>query len=373
VRSAVTLLLSFLLLWTAGTERVSAADAPVSAIQAAPDLSTPPLPSRLRGVNIPIHGALPNVARAVAAWGGNSIRVLINVDKGYDRNKSAIPAGQALVPYTQGIALLHAFLPVCHELGLKVIVAPWYIPGWTKNGVQASARINLTEFWKAFAQEFKGDSTIVAYDVFNEPSFPPEQDASWYKQMLPDAVATIRAINPNIWLVVEPDPWGLPIGLPHLVPLNDPHVIYSFHQYGPHEYVDQGVKNLATKGQLTYPGMLQDFRTDPVKMWDRAALMHYMQPAIDFTNKYHVRMLVGEFGVTRWAPGREKWVADGISIFEQQGWDWMFHSVAGWNGWNPTFAPEAPAAQTEEEGGVMTPELQLLIKSWALNGTKASP
>jgi endoglucanase len=340
---------------------------------------TPSLPSRLRGVNISGDGAVPSVARQVAAWGGNCIRVNLDLNKGYDEAKA--PADEdALAPYSQAMALLRAFLPVCHELGMNVIICPSGIPGrkldvfWGAAEVKASARANLTKFWKAFAQEFKGDPAIVAYDVFNEPNYPAGKAYLWNQQMLPDAVGAIRAINPGIWLIVEPGPWGQPTGFSELTPLADPHVIYSFHEYGPHNFTHQGVgERKPSKGKLTYPGMLQNFDSAPVMMWDRAALRNYMQPAIDFTNKYHVRMLVGEFGVARWAPGRDKWVEDNISIFEEQGWDWLFHSVAGWNGWNPTFSPEAPVGKSTEEGGVMTLELQVLIKGWALNGKKTAP
>lgn len=42
--------------------------------------------------------------------------------------------------------------------------------------------------------------------------------------------------------------------------------------------------------------------------------------------KYRARIYVGEFSAAAWAPGAEKYLADCISIFEEYGWDWTYHS-----------------------------------------------
>jgi endoglucanase len=330
---------------------------------------TTQLPERMRGVNIPIMGASPDLPARLAAWKVNTVRITFGVDD--KKNHIPPPPDQPMLPYAKNLKILRDFLPGCRQYHIGVIIAPSDIYGRTldvffKKMEGAGVRSSLDDFWKGFATEFKDEPAIVAYDVFNEPDFPAGEGESWNHEMLPKAVATIRAINKDIWLVVEPNPWALPQGFATLPLLDDPHVIYSFHEYSPHAYTHQGVgtKNV-DRGKYTYPGMAPQYPGDPLEAWDRAALQRFIQPAIDFTKKNHVRMLVGEFGVTRWAPGREQWLADHLSIFEEQGWDWCFHSVAGWNGWNPTYPPDAPSANTHVDGPLPPP--QILLHMWARN------
>jgi len=75
--------------------------------------------------------------------------------------------------------------------------------------------------------------------------------------------------------------------------------------------------------------------------------------AREFQLEHGVRMFVGEFSAIRWAPGAAKWLEDAISVFEEYGWDWTYHSYAGWNGWNPTFPPDAPG-NNQSYGGKAT-------------------
>jgi hypothetical protein len=323
----------------------------------------------------------PEVATQLADWGVNGVRINFGVDKGFDQTTAATAAGKGLAPYREGIERLRAFLTVCHKRNLKVIICASGIPGrkldvlWNQTDDGKMVRKHLASFWDAFAREFRDEPAIIAYDIFNEPNYKPGQEHLWIKEMLPEAVAAIRAVNPGIWLLVEPGPWGLPAGLDQMEPLDDPRVIYSFHQYAPHNYTHQGVgaTREASRGTLVYPGMLQMFDSTPARQWDRAALRESMRSAIDFAAKTHARILVGEFGVARWAPGRGEWLADNIALFEEQGWDWMFHSPFGWNGWSPTYDPDAPSTMTTENGGVTTPQLEALLKGWSLNSDQKKP
>jgi hypothetical protein len=63
------------------------------------------------------------------------------------------------------------------------------------------------------------------------------------------------------------------------------------------------------------------------------------------------RILVGEFGVLRWAPGADKWLSDCIELFEAYGWDWCNHSPSGWNGFNVTYSSTDQSVSTAPDGG----------------------
>ena len=91
-----------------------------------------------------------------------------------------------------------------------------------------------------------------------------------------------------------------------------------------------------------------------------------MTVARKFQQDNHVRIFVGEFSAIRWAPGAAQWIRDSISVFEEYGWDWCYHSYTGWNGWNPTFDADAPSSNNPD-GGKMTDRLKVLIDAWAKN------
>jgi hypothetical protein len=112
--------------------------------------------------------------------------------------------------------------------------------------------------------------------------------------------------------------------------------------------------------------MLKMFDGSKLKLWNKQALYEYMKPAFDFQKKYNVKMFAGEFSAVRWAPGREQWVKDMCALLEEYKVDWTYHSYTGWNGWNPTFPPEAKGSN-EPDGGVETPQLKVLKKYWAKN------
>lgn len=361
-----------------GLAGCAASDSPSEPAALSVTARPPALPQRMRGVNIAV-GALrhPQLVDLVAGWDVNVLRVNFGAVQG-SKDVSPPTADDPLAPYASELKLLDDALPRMRAANIKLIVCASNIYGrsldvmWQKTDQAQAIRDHLANFWSAFAQRYKNEPAIVAYDVFNEPNYKPGEEWTWYDDMLPKAVAAIRKINPTIWLVVEPGPWGLPAGFADLKPIDDPYVIYSFHHYSPHRYCHQGIANYKDVwGKLTYPGMNSMFNEPQKTYWDKKALEDSMQAVIDFQAKYHVRIFVGEFSVIRWAPGGAQWLADSIDIFEKHGWDWTFHSVGTWNGWDPTFDADAPASN-DFNGGQMTDRLKVLIKGWSANRTETS-
>ena len=335
------------------------------------------LPKQLRGFNTNSRYVDGELVKRLHKWGANVIRINIHTDLGHTV-PATLSVENALIPYVKGLANIDNALEQCKKLGVKVILSPSNIVGrkidvfWKKDSGQ-NYRNHLAELWIALDQRYHDHPAIVGYDVLNEPNYKKGQSDSWHKDMLPKAIAAIRSVNKRIWLIVEPGPWGLPGGFVNQPVIDDPYVIYSFHHYAPHNYTHQGVgkKRAYNRGKLTYPGKLQMFDSEPIIDWDRQQLEDSMQTAIDFAQKNKVRMLVGEFGLARWAPGRGQWVADSIAIFEKHGFDWVSHSPCGWTGWNPTF-PDGDAKDqmlmgADSDGGAVTPQLKALLKGLQRN------
>jgi len=328
------------------------------------------LPEHLRGFNTNSRYVDGELVKRLHKWGANVIRINIHTDLGHTV-PDTLSVENALIPYVKGIANIDSALEQCKKLGIKVILCPSNIVGrkidvfWQKDSGQ-NYRDHLAQLWIALDQRYHGHPAIIAYDVLNEPNYKNGQSDSWHKDMLPKAIAAIRSVNKRIWLIIEPGPWGLPSGFVNQPVIDDPYVIYSFHHYAPHNYTHQGVrkKREHTRGKLVYPGKLQMFDTSPLIEWNLQQLEASMQAAIDFAKKNKVRMLVGEFGLPRWAPGRGQWVTDSIAIFEKHGFDWLFHTPCGWTGWNPTF-PDGDAKDQmlmgkDSDGGAITEQLKAL-------------
>ena len=339
-------------------------------------------PGRLRGMclsRVSEAAASEEVFRRLAGWHVN----VVTVSLGTDESLGLKDAGDApelpseMAEYRRAFHLLDKILALARKYGMHVVLTPGRVEGrnhlnvWeadtdaenTVNFVE-----NLSRFWTYTANRYKNEPAMLAYDLLSEPH-AKSVVRIWRSELAPRLVREVRAVDTETWLLFEPGPWGMPGGFETLEPLKDPRngesrMAYGFHMYAPHNYTHQGIGD-RPKDQA-YPGMLKMFPGSPLKQWDRNALEEFMKPALDFRKKHGVRMYIGEFSVIRWAPGRARWVEDAISIFEENGLDWAFHSYTGWNGWNPTFPPDAKG-NNEPDGGYEGERLKVLKKYWRRN------
>ena len=315
----------------------------------------------------------------LSEWNINVIRVFINVDRYsiWDIDADAqeimppVPADNPIEPYTKHLEGLETALELAKKHRIYVIPVVNNVLN-RKSGVlynicdDLGYQKNLIELWQHIAREFGTNPWLLAYDLLNEPH--TENETRYWQQLtLPTLVNEIRAIDTDTYFIVEPGPWGGTSGFKTLTPVNDSKVVYSFHFYAPHSYTHQGIKqNQDTKGQIVYPGKLKAFPTSAEIMWDRDELLKYPSIAVTFQQKYNVRILIGEFGVIRWAPGAAKWIEETLSVFDKHDFDWCFHSYGGWNGWNPTFSGDMQS-NNNIDGGKVTDRLKILLKAWNQN------
>lgn len=317
---------------------------------------------RLRGANVHIGWMQKEDVARMASWGVNLLRINFDMDKSF----LGMSLGEdPLRPYRNNLGKLDTVLAECDKYGIKVCLSASGIFGRPKGNKESfSYEEHLVDFWQIMSARYKTNRTVVMLDLLNEPHPDSDGIRYWQNKLMRRLVSEIRKINPDIWIVVEPGPMGLPQGFKSLVPLKDSHIIYSFHHYAPHNYTHQGVRGAPTG--LVYPGRLRMFDASLEISWNKSQLRKSLQPAIDFQKKYGVRIYVGEFGVIRWASGAAQWLQDSIDIFEELGWDYSFHSLVGWNGWNPTFDPNEPTSG-ESYGGKETGSLKKLKEAWAKN------
>jgi hypothetical protein len=309
----------------------------------------------------------------LARWRVNVIRVSIGVDRDSPwhvrdlKSLPPVPPGEPLTPYKKHLVALQATLDLALEYHIWVVVTAGDLVG-RKPARRSGCKKHVGEFeealthlWRHVARHFGRHKALLAYDLMNEPPSGALHD-DWSKRVVPNLVRAIRDTDGETYIMIEPA--GGREGLKSLVPPDDGRVVFSIHFYKPQQFTHQGVKGRPLG--VTYPGKIGGTTLSPAVYWNREKLRTSLQAARDFQQKHQVRLFIGEFGAIRWAPGAALWLADAISLFEEYGWDWCNHSYTGWNGWNPTFAPDAPVSN-EPDGGQITDRLEVLLKAWGKN------
>ena len=302
-----------------------------------------PLPPKLRGISTSDSNLKANLFALLAQTDANVIRLGFSVDS---TNPATVQ--NPLAPYATNLAILDAALPLARAAGIKIVICAAETYGWSPTVFQGGAvglatyRTNLANFWTAMAQRYINEPAIVAYDLLNEPATDYFSQGSWYTNVMPAAVAAVRSVNSRIWLMVESEYQGQAGNFNTMPVLADPYVIYSFHMYAPPSYTSQGIGSFVGYTPI-YPGTNSIWGPADTNSiytyWDKEALRNAMITEINFSLAHpDKRILVGEFGVLRWAPGADKWLNDCIELFEEYKWDWCNHSPSGWNGFNVTYS-----------------------------------
>lgn len=251
-------------------------------------------------------------------------------------------------------------LPWFSKYGVKVLIDLHTAPGGRnqarENRIFSDSRFQaqFVQVWNKIAARYAGSAVVWGYDLVNEPIQGSVGSGLMNWQALATTVAqNIRAIDTGHVIVVAASNKD---GFKDLLPLSQPvdNVVYTFHMYQPWEFAGQGIST--GKVAYKYPGVVKG------KMWDKAQLRRVVQPVVDFQKKYGVRILVGEFGAVRWAPGGSSyvWLKDVIDIFEQNGWDWCYHAFREYDGWS---AEHTESIKDHSPASRMT-NREKLLRSW---------
>ena len=147
----------------------------------------------------------------------------------------------------------------------------------------------------------------------------------------------IREVDKRHAIVIETGPGGLCSGFKSFPPLKGENLIYSVHEYTPHQYTHQGISNIANtdlaKAYLD-TGKPWPFTSDSGQIWTKEDIRKDLLPAVEFQKKNHARIYVGEFSVIRWAPNGADYLKDCLGLFEEYGWDWTYHAFRESPAWS---------------------------------------
>jgi hypothetical protein len=315
---------------------------------------------RFRGTMIAMEISADDL-RALSAWKANHVRWQLTWD-GFPRSpadKGDLAAYDAWLTAT--LAHLDRLLPLCRELGLRVVVDLHTPPGGRTELSECRLfrerrfQDALLAVWERIARRYRGNPAIWDYDLVNEP-VEGEVSAGvrdWHS-LCEETARRVRAIDPEHAIIVEPAPWASPSALDWFEPIRVPGVVYSVHLYEPMAFTHQGVYGAATG--VAYPGQIGD------RLWNRAELARVLKPVVEFQRDYGARIYIGEFSAVRWAPGDSacNYLRDAIDLFEEHGWDWAYHAFREWDGWSVEHGPDPQDHRPTAAPG----DRQRLLRAW---------
>lgn len=216
---------------------------------------------------------------------------------------------------------------------------------WNTTGEHPELRQRFAEAWRHVAARFANTPGVLGYDLFNEPwngdssspTFEPNQLAPMYQLV----INSIRGVDAQHWILVEPQMYGTIWGWPStLPPLTDPRPGPAQLAYAPHlypwlimtgqPYTEQN--RLATQAELT--------------TWETNNLLT--------AARLHMPMVIGEFGGDGNQPGAGQYINDmtGMAASGTDGWlywsndhgDGGLYGKVGWSALAGLLAQPYPRA-----------------------------
>lgn len=304
----------------------------------------------LRGVVSPTRDLTEDDLKDLADWNVTLVRFQIMRNWRRQDTERDLPEFDAW--FDSRLDNFEKMLPVARRLGI-LMALDFHTPPGGRREKNIMRMFDEEEYgdhfvavWRRIALRFRDNpdkEAIWAYDLLNEPIESPEaaRRGAGEKLMLRAALA-VREIDPDMALMVAPTGGGDMAGFRKFKPLPLENVIYQVHMYAPFSYTHQFVLPETTppvKGRdelLEYPGFIRG------GYWGKARLRRVLQPVRDFQLRHRARIYAGEFSAIVWAPNADIWLRDCISIFEEYGWDWSFHSFREWEGFSLEHAGVRP-------------------------------
>lgn len=180
----------------------------------------------------------------------------------------------------------------------------------------------MISWWIDTTYRYKGNSKILAFDLYNEPMGNPAAISAFMTKMYKH----IRAID-RARIIIVAGKQHSASQFSNIKYYNDAKVWYSFHFYDPGNFTHNGVFSAFNPKTSFYPrGTL-----------DRDKLEAYLSQVINFRKKYpNAGIYAGEFGAVYTVDplSRFRWFRDCIQIFKEYNINWTHHAMFEWEGWD---------------------------------------
>lgn len=306
------------------------------------------------GVNMSSEPASELDFAAATAYGVKVIRVGAVCDAqdlAYLQDPQAVTFEEDKKHFTNVVCRLRKALGTAGGCGLKVIITMTDLPGSKFHSCPKGSsfpfwesplcRSRAAKFWGLMAKSLADmSSTIMGYDLINEPYTPEDTDVDFFDEMslahseelcqfYLQALREIRQHDEEVAVIVKSTWFACPKAFQILRPLPDNAVIYSFHMYAPpHLTLHRRYPSLAA----AYPGPVSRWVCYPQETVEVSAefLRHLLESTVLSWQKQHQipphRILVAEFGMCRETEGTQQYLSDVVSMFAEFGWSWLLFS-----------------------------------------------
>lgn len=266
---------------------------------------------------IHLYQYTPEEFHAIKAMGCDHIRLPI------DLHHMAGPGPEFLLD-TLFLRLLDQVVDWAENVGLYIILDNHtFDPAVdTKPDVEPV----LTACWRQMAKHFRNRSSLVLYEVLNEPH--GISDGVW-NAIQGRVIQAIREEDPLHTIVVGPANWNSYANLSLMPSYSDTNLIYTFHFYDPMLFTHQGASWVNPVIQIEGVPFPYDASRMPAMpsafsgTWLQSAYQNYpnegtenyirakINLAVQFMHQRHVPLWCGEFGVYNlYAPreDRARWI-----------------------------------------------------------------
>ena len=194
------------------------------------------------------------------------------------------------------------------------------------SALEKKAHDRNIQFWDKVAAHFKGEKAIWAFELYNEMEIRIEPKFD-YNELMETIAKRINRIDPDRWMIVQQEAWWGQRAMDRLRPIHAKNIIYGIHHYTPFPFSHQRLGS--QKKVVTYPSVIEGLK------WDKEMIRRDLAPARHFQQAYNVPIFVSEFCCVSWAEDGGRWTRDCIELFEEYGWDWMWHCIAEFQPWDP--------------------------------------
>lgn len=278
---------------------------------------------------------------------------------------------EGLVP--EDLARLKQVLDYFEQAKLPVVLTMLSLPGsrWLQNNndkddlrlwQSEDFQLQTQQFWKDLAFELQNYTYLIGYNILNEPHL----DRLWQTSITDDTkpeildeiqqklgtfyentVMSIRESDTDTFIILDASWYGDARTMRRMNHLSEPRILYSFHMYEPYNYTNFSLN----KGKYQYP---QDIEKNE-GMEKEAYFQQFIDSVEAFQKEHNIpnnRILVGEFGVDRRAPGAQQYLQDLIAMFNEHNWHWAVYAFRDldWEGMDYQLGTERLPSQIWETG-----------------------
>ncbi len=253
-------------------------------------------------INYQYKNADENSYKEISQMGFNTVRLMLSYLLFED---DAAPG----VYKNEGWAVLERHIRWAKQYNVRLILDMHEPPGGYQSaggfknfGSRTDLKQRLENLWVAIAQRYRNETTVVAYDLINEPYVN-----GWfaYAQTL---INKIRAVDTNHLVIVEESFHGSDTGMYKLA---DNNVLYDIHYYEPWSWAGSHTNN------TPYTGTLASFKQSirnllPASFYNISA------------DSFNVPLNIGEYGITfekyeLAGVNGVQWLADANAAFDHYG------------------------------------------------------